>query len=300
MLSRNLNLLIVCWRALRLLLHLCYAFILAGLYPLLDTSARLQVLQRWSRNLLYILGIKLHVSGDAVSPTGRGGLIVANHISWLDIVALNALQPSRFIAKSEVGDWPLLGKLSHRIGTLFIRRDMRRDTARINQAVREILQQGEHVVLFPEGNSTTGNRPVHFHSSLLQGALGANVPILPIAVQYHDAQGRTTDTAAFVGDMSFVQSMWKILRCPRLHVTLIRMPAIECTGHNRRELAREAQASINSALPVQDIPCSTDAIMFNLTVTCASSCGNSPSLHFLQHQTGDDDAEPDTATTPAT
>lgn len=178
----------------------------------------------------------------------HGRLLVANHISWLDVIALNAVVPACFVAKSDVKSWPLLGWLCHRVGTLFINRDNRRDTMSINRKISGFLKQGECVALFPEGTSTDGEFPGKFHSSLLQGAIDVNSAICPVAIRYHDGAGHSNGDAAFVGDMSFVQSLWKILCSPSLHITLVYLPPLPCTIKTRRLLASQAQGNIHMAL----------------------------------------------------
>lgn len=178
----------------------------------------------------------------------HGRLLVANHISWLDVIAMNAVVPACFVAKSEVRNWPLLGWLCHRAGTLFIKRDIRRDTVRINHNISATLKRGECIALFPEGTSTDSGLPGHFHSSLLQGAIDANACICPVAIRYHDGTGKANSDAAYVDDMSFMQSLWKILCSPALHVSLFYLPPLPCTGKNRRLLAAETQGSIHMAL----------------------------------------------------
>jgi 1-acyl-sn-glycerol-3-phosphate acyltransferase len=195
-----------------------------------------------------ILHVRLEAHGSYHSPDMRGRLLVANHVSWLDVIALNAVVPAYFVAKSEIRNWPLLGWLCHRAGTLFVKRNIRRDTMRINHEISGVLKRGECIALFPEGTSSDGILPGHFHSSLLQVAIDMNTAICPVAIRYHDGAGKTSSDAAFVGDMNFVQSLWNILRSPSLHVSLFYLPLLPCTGKNRRLLASEAQGNIHLAL----------------------------------------------------
>ena len=252
----RLSLLFACFRAVRVACHIFYGIIQCCIFPLLNQPLRQQIIKHWSCSLLAILNVQLNVQGYDKRTTRNGPILVSNHISWLDVFALNAVFPSYFVAKSEVGDWPLLGWMCHRAGTLFIRRTVRRDTARINREISSLLKRGESIALFPEGTSSDKVLPGHFHSSLLQVAVDLNTGIRPVAIHYHDHQGNSNSDAAFVGEMSFVQSLWKIMCSPSLQVTLHYLPTLCCEGKSRRLLAAEAQQSIHLKLARISPPCS--------------------------------------------
>ena len=235
-------------RGLRVACHVLYGVLLVSLFPLLKKTTRHHIVKRWSRKLLEILHVGLETHGYYYPAAVRGSLLVANHISWLDAVAMNAVLPAHFIAKSEVGDWPLLGWIFHGIHTLFIKRDLKMDTLRVNHQVAQMLTRGERVALFPQGTTTDGRQLGHFHSSLLQGAIESAAAICPVAIRYHDGVGNANFDAAFVGEMTFMQSLWQILRSPPLHITLMYLPALSSAGKNRRMLAAEAQVTIHRAL----------------------------------------------------
>ncbi len=237
-----------CFRGVRIALHIIYAMLVAGVIPLLNKSTQQNIVQYWSRKFLDLLHVGLETYGCYPHVTAQGRLIVANHISWLDAVSMNAVLPAYFVAKSEVGDWPLLGWIFHRINTLFIKRDIRQETARINCQIKGILEQGDHIAVFPEGTTSDGTQLGHFHSSLLQSPVEIGSTICPVAIRYHDGTGKVNGDAAFVGDMTFIESLWKILCSPSLHVTLVYLPAIPCTGKNRRMLASEAREAIHTCV----------------------------------------------------
>jgi 1-acyl-sn-glycerol-3-phosphate acyltransferase len=245
---RKSTMLLVCFRSARVACHIIYGILLACFFPALNQSLQRRILKHWSHNLLDILHVRLEAHGSYHPADMHGRLLVANHVSWLDVIALNAVVPACFVAKSEIRNWPLLGWLCHRAGTLFVKRNIRRDTVRINHEISGVLKKGECIALFPEGTSTDGELPGHFHSSLLQVAIDINAAVCPVAIRYHDGAGKANGDAAFVGDMSFIQSLWKILCSPSLHVTLLYLPLLPCTGKNRRLLASEAQGSIHMAL----------------------------------------------------
>ncbi|MBI1175436.1 MAG: 1-acyl-sn-glycerol-3-phosphate acyltransferase [Sideroxydans sp.] len=236
------------FRATRLTCHLVYGTLLSIAYPLLKLPTRQRILKQWSRELLEILHVHLDIEGSLPAPPEPGAMLIANHISWLDVFVLNATLPSCFIAKSEVRGWPLIGMLCQRTRTIFIERDIRRDTLRINRQISTMLEEGEYITLFPEGTSTDGTQLRHFHSSLFQSAIDNEVAIRPIAIRYHDGTGRHCHDAAFIGDMSFIQSLQNVLLSHSLHATLTFLPALSCAGKNRRILAAEAQTAIGTVL----------------------------------------------------
>lgn len=235
-------------RATRLSLHIGWGLATAIFYPWFTLSRRRRILQYWSRGLLDILNVKVAagISSD------RHGLIVTNHISWLDIFVLNSVVPMRFVAKSEVRRWPVIGWLCARAGTLFIARGKARDAARINRHMTELLQQGECLAVFPEGTTTDGSHVAHFHASLLQPAIAAGAPVHPVAIRYQDDLGWRSSAAAYYDDISFGTSMWRILRTPELHVRLIATAPMESADSERRTLARNAHRHIVTALDAAD------------------------------------------------
>lgn len=246
------DILVSALRGARLALHISYGMLLAVFYPYLNPTRQRRILKRWSRQLLNILNIGIQIEGHQPARSEDGCLMVANHVSWLDVFVLNALHPSRFIAKSEVRGWPIIGWLCRRSGTIFIERAVRRDTALINQRVGMLLKQGVCVGLFPEGTSTDGRQVGHFHSALIQSAIDAGVRLCPIALRYHDEQGKLSTVAAFTGDTTLVQSIFRILRCRHHNVLAVFTPALTTINENRRVLARSAQEAIARGL--QNIP----------------------------------------------
>jgi 1-acyl-sn-glycerol-3-phosphate acyltransferase len=246
--KHSLSMLVSVFRGSRLALHLFYGMLLAVIYPHLNQTRQRRAMKKWSRQLLTILNVGIQIEGE--QPTrGEGGcLIVANHISWLDIFVLKAIHPARFIAKSEVRGWPIIGWLCRRSGTIFIERAMRQDASMINQRVSLLLKQGACIGLFPEGTTTDGKQVGHFHSALIQPAIDAGVKVCPMALCYQNENRQPSATAVFIGDTSLVQSIWRILRCQHLNALVVFTPALPAAGENRRVLARTAQAAIAQGL----------------------------------------------------
>jgi len=139
-------------------------------------------------------------------------MFVANHISWVDIYAINSVIPLRFIAKSEISNWPILGYLVRKSGTLFINRSSRKDAARIVKITTQSLQDSDNVGFFPEGTTTDGTHLVKFKSSILQAAVEANATVWPIAIYYSQPDGSVNTQMAYAGDTTMGESMISILK----------------------------------------------------------------------------------------
>jgi 1-acyl-sn-glycerol-3-phosphate acyltransferase len=250
------------FRSIRLLLHIISGLAQSAVYPYLNQSAQWRMAQNWSAGLLAILCIRLRYSGIVPVAEMPGVMLAANHISWLDVYTLNAVCPARFVAKSEIRGWPLLGWLSRNAGTLFIERTKRSDTARINQDIGNALTLGDRVAVFPEGTTCDGTMLRHFHASLLQPAVTVAARLCPVAIRYIDATGGISKSAAYV-NISMLESLRRILGQPWIEVELIFAHPINSSGKNRRELARYAEHAIASALSLP-VPHKTPGKPFDL------------------------------------
>jgi 1-acyl-sn-glycerol-3-phosphate acyltransferase len=242
------------FRAARLAIHIAYGLTLAITYPWFSLKLRRRILQRWSADLLHIFNVHIDIASNDPLHKLRHGLIVTNHISWLDVFVLNAVVPMRFVAKSEVRRWPIVGWLCARAQTLFIERGKARSAARINVQLVKLLQDGECLAVFPEGTTTDGRQVAHFHPSLLQPAIDARAQVHPIAIRYQDHDGTHSTAAAYIGEISFGISMWNILSTPELHVRLIATPPLEAQRLDRRNLTRMAHDHIGTALHMAGSP----------------------------------------------
>jgi 1-acyl-sn-glycerol-3-phosphate acyltransferase len=202
----------------------------------------------WSAKLLRILGVTPRVGGHPPRAREAASMMVANHVSWVDIFLVSSVRPTRFIAKSEVRDWPALGWIAERAGTVFIRRAYRRDTARINQQVHDVLAGGDCVGFFPEGTTTEGDRLLKFHSSLFEPAVVNRTRIHPVAIRYEHADGAPCRAMAYVGDLSFMQCLALIVRQRGVVARIDFAEAIEPAGLDRRSIARIARERVASLL----------------------------------------------------
>jgi 1-acyl-sn-glycerol-3-phosphate acyltransferase len=235
------------WRVGRLTLHVLHGMAVMALrFPSLDTAGRQARIGWWSAGLLRAVGVGLHITG---TPRPGATLVIANHVSWLDIAALHAAVPqARFVSKADVLHWPLLGWLIRGAGTLFIERERKRDALRVVHAMAEALQAGETVAVFPEG--TTGEGPVllPFHANLLQAAIATATPIQPAVLRFADSARRFSPAVAYVGDTSLLQSLWWVATARGLvaHVDLL-MP--QASAHaDRRRLAETLRAQMAACL----------------------------------------------------
>ncbi|HSO08205.1 MAG TPA: lysophospholipid acyltransferase family protein [Pelomicrobium sp.] len=208
----------------------------------------MRTFRRWSLQLLAIAGVRLTVRGDPPGVDPRSGIVVANHVSWLDIFVIAAVSPSRFVSKSEVRDWPLAGYLATRAGTVYLERARRRDAARVNQHMQELLRGGERLAVFPEGTTTDGTLVKPFHGSLLQPAVEAGAPVFPAALRYLDGDGERSQAAPYTGDDTFMTSLRRILAAPGIRAELTFLAPIATAGRTRNDVARDAEAAIASAL----------------------------------------------------
>jgi 1-acyl-sn-glycerol-3-phosphate acyltransferase len=223
-------------------------------FPRVGIDRRRALIRRWSRELLAMLHVEAFVVGVPVEELPGNLLIVANHVSWLDIFVLHSLRPSRFIGKSELMRWPLLRHIIIGSGTLFIERDRWRDALRINVHAREALAAGDTIAIFPEGTTSDGTGLLPFHASLVQPIIDAQGHLLPIAIRYRGTDGAYTDAPIFVGETSFVESLWRVLGERRFVAEIILGPALSARERHRRELLREAETFIRSAVeaPARD------------------------------------------------
>lgn len=254
MISKYVTFYLACYRAVRLVIHLFYGGLLALLYPSVPVSIQKRIMHRWSVELLDVLHVRISVTGDVLMSEIKNGLIVANHISWLDVFVMSSVLPMRFVAKSEVRSWPFIGWLCARADTIFIERNKRSDTIRTNIQAVEHLRKGNCMAIFPEGTTSDGTQIRHFHASLLQPAIDAQTPIYPVGIYYHDAANKPNFDAAYIDEMTFAESMWKILSSRDLRVRLTTASALSTHVENRRVLALEAHRRISHALSIEPPP----------------------------------------------
>jgi 1-acyl-sn-glycerol-3-phosphate acyltransferase len=234
----------------RLLAHVAAALlILRFVFPRASLARRRALHGWWSAKLVRILGLATRLEGALPDAAGGGAMIAANHVSWLDVFLVSSAWPTRFIAKSEVRDWPLAGWIAERAGTLFVRRAQRRDTARINAMVHAALAQGDSVGLFPEGTTTMGDGLLKFHSSLFEPAIANGARVHPVAIRYEHDDGSLCRALAY-DDLSFMQSLALIVRQRHVLARVTFSEPVAAHGLTRRDVALMCETRVANLLGV--------------------------------------------------
>jgi 1-acyl-sn-glycerol-3-phosphate acyltransferase len=220
--------------------------VMALRFPSLDAPGRHARIQWWSAKLVRMVGLELQCGG---TPRPGATLLLANHVSWLDIAAIHAAAPhARFVSKSEVLAWPLLGWLVKGAGTLFIERERKRDALRVVHQVAASLQAGDTVAVFPEGTTGDGHRLLPFHANLLQAAIATETPIQPVALRYAEPGHAVSPAASWVGDDTLAASLWRVA-CSRGMTVRVQALLARGSAHaDRRALAHTLSGDIEQAL----------------------------------------------------
>jgi 1-acyl-sn-glycerol-3-phosphate acyltransferase len=233
------------WRSLRLCEHLLTGAAIALIVALGQRTRRLPDLVRWWHGrLCRALGIRIEVTGD-LAPDA---LLVANHVSWLDIPVIGAQGRIGFLSKSEVRDWPLIGWMASVAGTLFMTRGANQ-TGEMIRRIDERVRSGLALVVFPEGTTTDGTRPPRFHPRLLAAGQGEGIRIQPVAVRF-GTNGAPDPIAPFVGEDALLPHLARLVRHPGLRVRLHFLPPLEGGELSRREISEYCRSAIAAALDV--------------------------------------------------
>lgn len=239
-------------RLLRIVSLLCLTIAVAGLgltLPLLTANGRARAVRAWFRLMLRACGVRLVVHGDRrLSHHGNATLVTANHVSWLDIPAILAVEPVRVLAKTDVRDWPLVGFLAARAGTVFIdRRRLRRLPVTVAD-IATSLRTGGSVLVFPEGSTWCGRTAGRFYPATLQASIDADAAVRPVALRYRLRDGTPTTVAAFLGDDTLLASAWRVLAARGLVVEVWVHPVL-APQDDRRGAASAAAAAVRVGHP---------------------------------------------------
>jgi 1-acyl-sn-glycerol-3-phosphate acyltransferase len=215
-------------------------------FPSLDAAARHERIRWWSAKMLATLGIAFERAG---TPVHAGSLLVVNHVSWLDIMAVHAVVPqARFVSKADVKAWPLVSRLVDSAGTLYLERERKRDALRVVHLVAEALAAGQVVAIFPEGTTSTGHGLLPFHANLLQAAVSTAAPVQPVALRFSETGHAVSEAVEFVGATSLLQSLWRTACGDGVRVRLQFLAPRASAGVDRRALAAQLRADIADAL----------------------------------------------------
>lgn len=235
----------VLWRLLRLLGHIGRGlWIVALRFPALSPDQQQAHVQAWSAQLLAHAGVQLRIVGSP--PIAGPVLLVANHISWLDIPVLHAARHCRFVSKADVQGWPLIGTLATAAGTLYIERSSRRDALRMVGLMQEALARGEVLAVFPEGTTGDGRSMLPFHANLIQAAVAAGAPVVPVGLRFADkASGATSFAPSYQGDETLLGSLWRTLSAPPIEAVVHYGEAEFAQQRDRRAWAQQLRAKVD-------------------------------------------------------
>lgn len=206
----------------------------------LTPERRARWLQACCRTVLSVLHVGVRFQG---TPPARG-LLVSNHLSYLDIAVYASLLPCVFVSKSDVERWPYFGAAARAAGSIFVNRVSHASALQAGAAIGARLDGAVPVLLFPEGTSTDGAHVHRFHSSLFEPAVAARVPITPAAIRYELANGTPEQTVCWFGDAAFLPHLWKLLATPGVSAEVYFAPTQQFA--DRREAARETHATVES------------------------------------------------------
>ena len=188
-------------------LQACLSFLLRRFHGPLTTAERAEWLHHWCSVVLRRLGIGISSQG----PFPIRGLLVSNHLSYLDILVFSAISPCVFVSKKEVCSWPLYGCLATTAGTVFVDRTRSTDTPRANQLMANALSQGNVVVLFPEGTSSDGTSILPFHAGLFESAVTLQEPVFTAYIRYQAEKGSVENDICYWGTMTFLPHLLRLM-----------------------------------------------------------------------------------------
>ncbi|HLX53786.1 MAG TPA: lysophospholipid acyltransferase family protein [Aquella sp.] len=200
----------------------------------------------WTNGLLLLMGIKVTFEGNPTNYMEKNAMVVANHISWIDIPILYTQHPVGFISRKEIKNWPILGLLIRSGNTIFIDRKRKRDLIGTIQIVREKLQSGSTVGLFPEGKTSLGLEVMPFKSALFEAAMLANSTIIPFVIEYYTKDGQPTNVVTYADEINFWQCLISSLKLNGILVKVIPLPRVmACEFANRKELSKYLHRQIH-------------------------------------------------------
>jgi 1-acyl-sn-glycerol-3-phosphate acyltransferase len=205
---------------------------------------RHRAIRWWSGGLMRIFGFRVRRVGR---PHDGPALVVANHLSWLDIELIHSARAVEFVAKSEISRWPLVGWLARRAGTIYHRRGSTESLASVAQMMVERMQAGAQVGVFPEGGTSDGSRVKVFHARIFQTAVEADVPVQPVALRYL-LDGKPNPAVPFLSGESFFANFARLLGEPSMVAEVHFLDAIPIHSDGRRRIAEAARERIVAAL----------------------------------------------------
>lgn len=223
----------------------------AGVLRRPSTDPSYQRLKRWwLGRIVRIVGGQVTAYGD---PAPAGSLLASNHVSWLDIALLGGQTEITFLSKSEVKDWPIIGWVADKAGTLFIERGKRDGAKGASEKIEARLQHQERVLMFPEGTTTDNINILPFHARLFAAAVNANAPIQPVAIHYLTTQGQTHPLVPYLNPQSLAQNLWAILAEPKILIEVHFLTPIDSHSVSRKELSAYSERQVRVALKLEAV-----------------------------------------------
>ena len=229
-------------RVLRSLWHIRHIFSLDKV----PDPKRQDPLSRWFETFLEILGVEVRALGEP--PPASAFLIVANHISWLDIMVLRSLFSTCFIAKEEITRWPVVGPMAREAGTIFIGRNSLSSFRETLAASRKSLDKMIPITVFPEGTTTTGDRLLPFKTGVFDLCTETGSPALPVSIRYETPGGLQITSISYTGDEPLFRSFGRTLREPRVVVRVYLSPPVFPEGKDRRAMAEASREAVENGL----------------------------------------------------
>lgn len=204
----------------------------------------------WLKRIVQVVGGKVTVYGE---PAVAGSLLASNHVSWLDIPLLGGQTDITFLSKSEVKDWPVIGWLAKRAGTVFIERGKLNGAKGASEKIEARLQHRERVLMFPEGTTTDNINILPFHARLFAAAVTANAQIQPVAIHYLNTQGQTHPLVPYLNPQSLAQNLWAILAEPKILIEVHFLTPIDSHSVPRKELSAYSERQVRVALKLEAV-----------------------------------------------
>lgn len=237
---------------------ICCLIIISFVFPFQGPEARGRVIRRWAGRLLRWLGVTVKVMGRldeqaahdcGITPGKTGRLILSNHVSFLDIFALDSVLPSGFVAKAEIAKWPVFGVIAKHVGTIFIERGNKRALIGIGQGMQKALNEGKNLLMFPEGTTSDGTKLLKLHANLMEAAVRTQADVVPVVLRYKSGD-QIAVKAAYVGDTGLFECLWHVVTMPDLTVEIhILSPR---KGDDRHVLCRTVSADMAAVMGVPD------------------------------------------------
>lgn len=256
----NLGLLLFLFRAPLVVLWITSSLLsVAVVYPFLPLAGRNAMNENWSRAIMKICGVRVRVRGQPLM--NGAALWVSNHVSWVDIFILSSVRCVAFVAKSEIRQWPILGWLVAKAGTVFLDRRQRQAIKNVSAQMEHRFARGEVLGLFAEGTTTGGFDVLPFRPSLFDPAIHAQVSVQPIALRFYH-RGARSDYVAFVGEQNLVQNICILISTTRVLVEVEFLPALsaaQCQEMGRAKVCAHAQQVIGQAVRAGQANVGTEA-----------------------------------------